>query len=71
MRIFLANSPQDPSEDPGWAWVHACSDDQRCAILQDADGRWPVSWEGGSWHNKGRARQGGGQGSLTGLLSAW
>lgn len=70
MRIFSANSPQDRSEDPGWARMRACSDDQRSAV-PDAGGRWPVSWEGGSWHNKGRARLGGGQGSLTGLLSAW
>lgn len=41
------------------------------AVLRDTAGRWPVSGEGGSWHNKSRTRLGGGQGSLTGLLSAW
>lgn len=31
----------------------------------------PMNCEGGGWHNKGRARLGGGQDCLTGLLSAW
>lgn len=70
LRLFSASSPKDHSKDPGWAWMRTCSDDQLSAVLWDTEGRWLVSWECSSWHNKSRARLGGGQDSLTGLLSA-
>ena len=71
MRITSENSPRDPSRDAHWAWMHTHPADQGSAVLQDTEGRWPMSRKGGSWYNKSRARLGRRQGSLTGLLSAW
>lgn len=48
MRISSANSLGDCSQDLGGV--------QRSADLRDTEGRWPVSWEGGRWCNKGRAK---------------
>ena len=58
MRITSANGPRTPAGTSALPSFRT----------QSGGGR---ELEGESWHNKSRARLGGSQGSLTGLLSAW